>query len=62
MKILKLCFNNLDQNKQWITQLNFLHNNFKKMILWEKQDLKKLKKDIKDMHKLSHDYINALID
>jgi hypothetical protein len=32
------------------------------MILWEKQDLYKLKKELKDILKLGHDYIDAFID
>lgn len=41
--ILKICKDNKQQNEDWIRHLNFLINNFKKLIKFEENDIVKCK-------------------
>lgn len=56
--ILKICDQNMNQNKEWVFQLNFLLQNYNKMVKWEKDHIQNKLKEIKHVYRISYDYIN----
>lgn len=44
--ILKICEDNKKQNEEYIRALNFLLNNYTKMIIWEQDDIRKVENEI----------------
>ncbi|EGR26947.1 TPR repeat protein [Ichthyophthirius multifiliis] len=54
--ILKICDNNKQQNEDYIRNLNFLLNNFKKIIRWEQEDIKESLEKINTLQRINKEY------
>jgi len=58
-KIIMVCIKNKSQNVLGVQSLNYLLNNFKKMITWEKEDLDTTSKSANELEKLSKQFVKA---
>jgi len=58
-KIIMVCIKNKSQNVLGVQSLNYLLNNFKKMINWEKEDLENTTKAANELEKLSKQFVKA---
>ncbi|CAN5951092.1 unnamed protein product [Sphagnum jensenii] len=51
--ILKLCSENKTKNEEYLTSLNYLLQNLKKMIKWESSDMKRREEELSEIQQLN---------